>query len=116
VSLSLLLFLALISGHVAGAGGAVVAPTGRSVRSVTLAGAIVGSTAGLALALDALIHGTAFHLDVPRLLAVAGGVSLRLDRLAAFFLLVVEVVAVPAALFGGAYSRVYEGRRFASSG
>ena len=40
---------------------------------------------------------------------MAGGVSLHLDRLGAFFLVVVEVVAIPSALFGGAYSRVYEG-------
>ena len=65
--------------------------------------------AGLALGLDTLIWGAPFRLEIPQLLAMAGGVSLHLDRLGAFFLVVVEVVAIPSALFGGAYSRVYEG-------
>jgi hydrogenase-4 component B len=99
----------MMLGHVAGAGGALIARTGPSARGLTTAGATVGSTAGLVLALDALIRGVPFQLEIPQLLAVAGGVSLRLDRLGAFFLLVVEVVAIPSALFGGAYSRVYEG-------
>jgi hydrogenase-4 component B len=61
------------------------------------------------LGVDALIRGTSFQLELPQLLALAGGVSLRLDRLGAFFLVVVELVAIPTALFGSAYSRVYEG-------
>jgi hydrogenase-4 component B len=109
VSLTLPLFLVMALGHLGGAGGALLAPTGRGARGLATAGAIAGGSAGLALGLDALIRGTPFQLEIPGLLAMAGGVSLRLDRLSAFFLLVVEVVAVPAALFGGAYSRVYEG-------
>jgi hydrogenase-4 component B len=104
-----LLFLIMVLGHVAGASGTLLARTGPRVRGATTVGAIVGGLAGLVLALDSLIRGAGFQLELPQLLAMAGGVSLRLDRLGAFFLLVVEVVAVPAALFGGAYSRVYEG-------
>ena len=78
-------------------------------RGLTTLGAIVGGAAGLVLGLDTLIWGTPFRLEIPQLLAMAGGVSLHLDRLGAFFLVVVEVVAIPSALFGGAYSRVYEG-------
>ena len=102
-------FLAMVLGHVTGAGGALVAPTGRGARVLTTLGAIVGGGAGLALGLDTLIRGVPFQLEIPQLLAMAGGVSLHLDRLGAFFLVVVEVVAIPAALFGGAYSRAYEG-------
>jgi hydrogenase-4 component B len=68
----------------------------------------LGAAAGLALGLDTLIHGTPFQLEIPQLLAMVGGISLRLDRLGAFFLVLVEIVAVPAALFGGTYSRAYE--------
>ncbi|HSF02206.1 MAG TPA: proton-conducting transporter membrane subunit, partial [Solirubrobacterales bacterium] len=103
------LLVAMVLGHLVGAGGALVARTGSSARGFTAAGAVVGSAAGLALALAALIWGATFQLEIPELLAIAGGVSLRLDRLGAFFLLVVEVVALPAALYGGAYSRAYEG-------
>jgi hydrogenase-4 component B len=99
----------MVLGHGVGAGGALVAPTARSARGLTTAGAILGAGAGLVLALETLIQGSRFQLEIPQLLAMVGGVSLRLDRLGAFFLLVVEIVAVPAALFGGAYSRVYEG-------
>ena len=99
----------MVLGYVAGAGGALLARTDPRARVFTAAGAIVGSGAGLALALDTLARGATFQLEIPQLLAIAGGVSLGLDRLGAFFLLVVEVVAVPAALYGGAYSRRYEG-------
>ena len=98
----------MLLGHAVGAGGALVARTGRAVRTAATAGAIAGSVAGLVLALDALVRGTPLRVEIPQLLGFAGGVSLRLDRLGAFFLLVVEIVAVPAALFGGAYSRAYE--------
>jgi hydrogenase-4 component B len=107
VTLPLLLVMTL--GHAAGAVGALVARSGPGARGVATAGAIVGSGAGLVLGLDTLIRGTPFQLEIPQLLAVAGGVSLRLDRLGAFFVLVVEVVAIPSALFGGAYSRAWEG-------
>jgi hydrogenase-4 component B len=96
-------------GHVGGAGGALVAPTGGSARGAATLGAVLGAAAGLALGLDTLIRGTPFQLEIPQLLAMVGGISLRLDRLGAFFLVLVEIVAVPAALFGGAYSRAYEG-------
>ena len=98
----------MLLGHAVGAGGALVARTGRAVRTAATAGAIAGSVAGLVLALDALAQGTPLRVEIPQLLGFAGGVSLRLDRLGAFFLLVVEIVAVPAALFGGASSRAYE--------
>jgi hydrogenase-4 component B len=108
VSPILLLLLAMVTGHVGGAAGALVVRSARGVRGLTAAGAILGSAAGLALALDALVRGTELQLDIPQLLGIAGGVGLRLDRLGAFFLLVVEVVAVPAALFGGSYARAYD--------
>jgi hydrogenase-4 component B len=110
VSLTPSLFFVMVLGHLGGTVGALAAPNGRSARGVTTVGAIVGAGAGLALGLDALLRGIPFELEIPQLLAMVGGVSLRLDRLGAFFLLVVEVVAVPAVVFGGAYSQVYEGR------
>jgi hydrogenase-4 component B len=109
VTPTLAVFLVMALGHVAGAGGALVARSASGVRRLTTAGAILGGSAGFLLSLDALIGGRPFQIELPQLLAVAGGVSLKLDRLGALFLLVVEVVAVPAALFGGAYSRAYEG-------
>jgi hydrogenase-4 component B len=108
MSPSLVLLLAMAIGHGAGAAGSLFAPSARSARGFATAGAVAGSGAGMLLGLDALIRGTTFHLDVPQLLALAGGVSLGVDRLGAFFLVIVQLVAVPAALFGGTYSRVYD--------
>jgi hydrogenase-4 component B len=107
--LALPLFVVMVLGYAAGAAGALTGPTPRGARGVAAAGAIVGSGAGLVLGLDAVIRGTAFQLEIPQLLAVAGGISLRLDRLGAFFLLIVDAIALPAVLFGATYSRIYEG-------
>jgi hydrogenase-4 component B len=103
------LLAAMVLGHAAGAGGAVLGPTPRAARVLAAAGAIVGSGAGLLLGLDAVVRGAAFQLEIPQLLPVAGGIGLRLDRLGGFFLLVVDVIALPAVLFGATYSRAYEG-------
>jgi hydrogenase-4 component B len=105
-----LLFLAMVLAHVGGAAAALLAPTRRSARWGSALGALLGAGAGLGLSLDTLWWGVPFQLEIPQVLAMVGGVSLRLDRLGAFFLLVAEVVALPAALFGGAYTRVYEDR------
>ena len=102
------LFLAMILGHASGA----AAPSSRrpgQARRLAALGAIAGAGAGLALGLDTLIWGTPLRVELPWLLEMAGGVSLQLDRLGALFLVIVEVVAVPVALYGAAYTRVYEG-------
>jgi len=104
------LLLLVVAGYGLGALAAVLLGSGRGGRVLTAAGAMVGAGAGLLLALDALATGAPFALDLPGLLSVAGGLALRLDSLGAFFLAVVSLVALPAALYGAAYSRVYEGR------
>src|SRR6266850_5648590 len=78
--------------------------------ALTAAGAIVGSIAGIGLAARVLIAGEPFALTVPALLSVGGGLALRLDGLGAFFLLLIGVVAAPAALYGVGYSAAYAGR------
>ena len=99
----------MVLGHASGAAGALLASTSGQARRLAALGAIAGAGAGLALGLDTLIWGTPLRVELPWLLELAGGVSLQLDRLGALFLVIVEVVAVPAALYGAAYSRVYEG-------
>jgi hydrogenase-4 component B len=47
-------------------------------------------------------------LSVPELLPLGGGLALRLDPLGAFFLMVIGVGAIPAALYGWGYSATYE--------
>ena len=104
------LFLAMLLGYAAGGAGALVAPGNRGVRAVTAAGGVAGATAGLLLGLSGLVGGVQFGVDVPGLLNVGGGLALRLDGLGAFFLAVVSLVGIPAALFGARYSAAYEGR------
>jgi len=94
-------------------GGAVVAllPLRSGLtRALSAAAAIAGALAGIVLAARVLIAGAPFALTVPALLSVGGGLALRLDTLGAFFLILVGVVAAPAALYGAGYSRAYTGR------
>src|SRR2546429_8465161 len=79
-------------------------------RALTAGGAIAGATAGIALAARVLIAGEPFALTVPALLTVGGGVALRLDGLGAFFLLLIGMVAAPAALYRVRYRAAYAGR------
>ncbi len=109
--MSSILFLLMVGGYGAGALGALLRCRGGAARALTAAGAMVGAAAGLGLGLDVLLAGAAFGLELPALLTIAGGFALRLDALGAFFLVVISLVAVPAALYGAAYSEVYEGRR-----
>ena len=109
--MSSILFLLMVGGYGAGALGALLRRRGGAARALTAAGAMVGAAAGLGLGLDVLLAGAAFGLELPALLTIAGGFALRLDALGAFFLVVISLVAVPAALYGAAYSEVYDGRR-----
>ena len=79
-------------------------------RALTAAGAVAGAVAGSVLAVRVLLAGEPFALAVPALLTVGGGLALRLDALGAFFLLLIGVVAAPAALYGAGYTAAYTGR------
>ena len=79
-------------------------------RALTAAGAIAGAVAGIVLGARVLIVGEAFALTLPSLLSVGGGLALRLDALGAFFLILLGVVAAPAALYGAGYTAAYAGR------
>jgi hydrogenase-4 component B len=89
--------------------GALVALIGRG-RILSAAAAVVGGGAALLLGLHALTTGAVWALEVPDIIAVAGGLRFRLDGLGAFFLILVGMVAAPAALYGVGYSDDYEGR------
>ena len=104
------LFVLLIAGYSAGAVAALVCGTGALARWLSALGAIVGATAGLGLALATCIGGATFALDVPELLAPAGGLAFRLDGLGAVFLALTSLVAAPSALYGATYTRTWDGR------
>ena len=105
-----LLCVLMVAAYLAGAAGA-LAPLGpRLTRIVAAAGAIGGAVAGILLAAVVLVGGRPFVGEVPALLSVGGGLALRLDGLGAFFLILVGVVAAPAALYGVGYTEAYRGR------
>ena len=80
-------------------------------RGLVALGAIAGAGAGLALGATVIATGVPFTLFVPELLPLGGGLALRLDPLGAFFLVVIGVGALPAALYGAGYTAVYEDGR-----
>ena len=107
VVLNLLLLTLACFG--AGAAGAVL--TARWSRISRLVGhvcALFGAIGALALGVAGLAGGT-LGVMIPALLPV-GGLSLGMDRLSAFFVLVIAVAAIPSALYAIAYTRAYEGR------
>ncbi|MET0501803.1 MAG: hydrogenase 4 subunit B [Candidatus Binatia bacterium] len=83
-------------------------PLGRGLVAL---GAIAGAGAGLTLGATVIATGTPFALSLPGLLPLGGGLALRLDSLGAFFLVVIGIVALPAAVYGAGYSAVYEDGR-----
>ena len=100
----------LMSAGYALASAGVLAPSPRAARAVAAAGTIAGASFGLWLAVLVLAGPTALSIEVPGVLAAAGGLSFRLDALGAIFLAVVSAVAVPVAVYGYEYTAAYDGR------
>src|SRR6185295_3200634 len=100
----------MVAAYGAGAAVALLAGGGLAARVLAAAAAIVGAGAGLLLGLHALATGSAWALGVPDVLSVAGGLLFHLDALGALFLVLVSMVAAPAALYGVGYSAVYASR------
>ena len=103
------LFLITLACFSAGACGALV--TARSptlARIVGHGGALLGAVAALIFGLAGLAGGN-MVLNVPDLLPI-GGAAFGLDRLSAFFIVVIAVGAIPPALYAMGYTREYTGK------
>src|SRR4029450_8707769 len=96
-----------VAAHGAGAAAALLGGAGRLGRGLSTAGAVVGAGASLLLGLDALVTRGTWTFEAPSLLAVGGGLLLRRDTLGAFFLILIGMVAAPAALYGAGYSAAH---------
>src|SRR5262245_14515486 len=66
-----------------------------------------GSLLVLVLSIVGLLGGS-FQLLVPGILPLAGGLALGLDRISAFFLLIIAAGVAPSALYATSYTRHYE--------
>src|SRR3972149_8506908 len=75
---------------------------------VTLACFSVGAVGAFALGLAGLVGGS-LQLTIPDLLPI-GGAALGVDRLSAFFVVVIAAGAIPAALYALGYTREYAGK------
>jgi hydrogenase-4 component B len=103
------LFVVALACFGAGALGALI--TARSptlARIVGHGGALIGAMAALAFGLAGLAGGS-IQLNLPDLLPI-GGAAFGLDRLSAFFVVVIAVGAMPAALYAIGYTRGYAGK------
>jgi hydrogenase-4 component B len=105
------LFLILVSGYAVGALAALLGIRKSPGRMLVAAGAVIGGGAGLILGAISVFSNSPFLLTLPHLLPTGGGLALRLDGLSAFFLILIGLGAIPAAIYGAGYSKAYEGGR-----
>jgi len=98
----------MVSAYLLGALIALSGGRGSLGRGLVALAAVVGAGAGFALGVRVLLSGVPFALSIPELLPLAGGLALRLDSLGAFFLIIIGIGAVPAAIYGAGYSESYE--------
>jgi len=102
------LFLVMISAYFIGVLAALAGGKGSLGRGSVALAAVIGAGAGFALGAIVLLSGTSFAFSIPVLLPMAGGLALQLDSLSAFFLVLIGLGAVPAAIYGFSYSAAYE--------
>ncbi len=102
------LFLVMILAYAASALAALAGVKGQQGRGLVALGAVLGAGAGLVLGLSVIASGTTFSRSYPDLIPLTGGLLLTLDPLGAFFLIVIGVVAIPAAIYGIGYTAAYD--------
>jgi hydrogenase-4 component B len=104
-------FVAMVAGYGLGALCALAGGRGVLGRWSVAAGAAIGAAAGAVLGALVITSAIPFEWSIPELLPLGGGLSLRLDSLGAFFLILIGMGAVPAAIYGAGYTTAYRGHR-----
>ena len=102
-------FWLMCCGFLSAAAG-VFSPAPRIARALTAAGGIIGGAAAVWLSVLVLAGPFGFRLEIPQVLAAAGGLAFHLDRLGAIFLAVIGAVTVPVSIYGFGYAAAYDGR------
>lgn len=101
-------FLCMIFAYAAGIIAALVGGQCKIGRYLVGISAALGAGTGLALGVSVIFSAIAFNLSLPNLLPLGGGFILSIDPLGAFFLVLIGLVAVPAAIYGIGYTADYE--------
>jgi len=105
--MSELLFATIVCLGAGALGASLTNRSAKAARIVGCGGALLGSIFALGFGLTGLAGGS-LRLYFPDLLPI-GGAALGIDRLSAFFVVMIAVAAIPAALYGIGYTRAYEG-------
>lgn len=103
-----LLFFGMIGAYSLAVLGAIFSIRGTLGRGLVGILSLLGATSGLALGLQVILSHQSFSFAVPGLLTLAGGLSLKLDPLGAFFLSLIGLGAIPASLYGIDYNKTYD--------
>ncbi len=101
------LFLLMISGYFSGLLSALLGGKSKIGRYTTGISAAIGAAAEFALGVSVILSGNPFTQSFPGLLPLGGGLVLTIDPLGAFFLALIGLVAVPAAIYGIGYTADY---------
>jgi len=104
-----ILLFVMLAAYSFGALAALVSTRTAVCRALATVGAVVGAGAGVALGALVMIERTPFAVSFSELLPLTGA-ALRIDGLGAFFLVVIGLVGVAAAIYGFGYSAAYTGR------
>jgi len=105
----LALFLLLLVGYGFGIGSALVLGDGVLGRGLTASGAMVGAGTGFAIGVSGFVTGQPFQVDRAHIMPLTG-FAVQGDGLSAFFLVVIGLVGMAAALYGFGYTATYAGR------
>lgn len=106
--MDLLLFYCMIFAYAAGILAALLGIKGKTGRFLLGISAVAGAGSGIALGISVILSGHSFIFSLPGLLPLGGGLMLALDPLGAIFLVLIGLVAVPAAIYGIGYTATYE--------
>jgi hydrogenase-4 component B len=102
------LFILMVVAYTVGGLTALMGGKGKLGRGLVAGTAISGSGAGMVLGVSVILSGTPYAISFVNLLPLGGGLVLTLDRLGAFFLILIGLGAIPASIYGIGYTAAYE--------
>jgi hydrogenase-4 component B len=102
------LFYSMLFFYAAGIAAALLSGQSKLGRSLVGWSASLGSGAGAALGAMVLITNQPFNVSLASLLPLGGGLVLSLDALGAFFLILIGLGAIPAAIYSIGYTASYQ--------